>query len=254
MRPGASKNINRREGLSIFSDQSRRKDPCLDPKLLIGLKTGMKNRYRIPSEKTFRIEEEIKRSRFIATVGHTPDVESAKAFISEIREEFPDATHNCWAYAAGPPGDTARVGYSDDGEPHGTAGRPMLQALLYGGVGEVACVVTRYFGGIKLGAGGLVRAYSGITADALRQSPVKEKIIPARYEIILDYSRITLFKRLLPKFEAAIVEERFGTDAEFKVLLPEEHSQRFITELCEMTDGEVLVTDLDAGSGKDFSD
>lgn len=213
----------------------------------------MKKRYQIPSETIFRIEEEIKRSRFIATVGHTPDVESAKAFISAIREEFPDATHNCWAYAAGPPGDTARVGYSDDGEPHGTAGRPMLQALLYGSVGEIACVVTRYFGGIKLGAGGLVRAYSGITSAALKQLPVKEKIIPAQYEVILDYSRITLFKRLLPKFEAIITQECFGTDAEFKVLLPEEHARNFITELSEMTEGEVLITDCDSASEASFA-
>ena len=206
----------------------------------------MKNRYPIPREKIFRIEEEIKRSRFIATVGHAPDVESAKAFIGAIREEFPDATHNCWAYAAGPPGDTARVGYSDDGEPHGTAGRPMLQALLYGGVGEAACVVTRYFGGVKLGAGGLVRAYSGITAGALRQLPVREKIIPARYEVVLDYSRITLFKRLLPQYEAVVAQERFGADAEFTILLPREYAQRFMAELLEMTDGEALVFDLNA--------
>lgn len=220
------------------------KDSLLDQKLYVGLKIGMKNRYPIPASKTFRIETEIKRSRFIATVGHTPDSETAKAFINTIREEFPDATHNCWAYAAGPPGDTARVGYSDDGEPHGTAGRPMLQALLYGGVGEAACVVTRYFGGIKLGTGGLARAYSGITAEALRQLPIKEKIIPARYEVIVAYPHITLFKRLLPKYEAVIAEERFGADAEFIVVLPMEHSQNFATEIYDMTDGEALVTDL----------
>ncbi|NLG62975.1 MAG: hypothetical protein GX539_12100, partial [Candidatus Cloacimonetes bacterium] len=100
----------------------------------------------------------VQRSRFIATLAHAPDVESARAFIEEVRAEFPDATHNCWAFVAGPPGSTSHVGFSDAGEPHGTAGRPMLDVLLHSGIGEVAAVVTRYFGGVKLGKGGLVRA------------------------------------------------------------------------------------------------
>ena len=98
---------------------------------------------------TFTYEE--KRSRFIASVGHTPDVEEAKAFIEQIKAEFEDARHNCWAYCAGAAGSTDRIGASDDGEPHGTAGRPMLTAVTHSGIGEVTVVVTRYFGGILLG-------------------------------------------------------------------------------------------------------
>ena len=101
---------------------------------------------------TVRFEEEIKRSRFITTLARADSRERALAFVDAIKKEFPDARHNCWAYAAGRPGDTAQVGQSDDGEPHGTAGRPMLNQLLSGGVGELAAVTTRYFGGIKLSA------------------------------------------------------------------------------------------------------
>ena len=107
-------------------------------------------RYPIPAS-LHRVEQEIERSRFITTVAPAPTVEEAKAFIARIREEFPDANHNCWAYVVGPPGSTGMAGMSDDGEPHGTAGRPMLTALLHGNVGDVAVVVTRYFGGTLLG-------------------------------------------------------------------------------------------------------
>src|SRR5690625_3641612 len=134
-----------------------------------------KKRYPIPA-RTHRVEQEIQRSRFITTVAHAPTIEEARAFIDSIREEFPDATHNCWAFAAGPPGDTAAIGMSDDGEPHGTAGRPMLTALLHGGVGEIAAVVTRYFGGTKLGTGGLVRAYTSSVQQALESLPTRERV------------------------------------------------------------------------------
>ena len=115
----------------------------------------------LPSGGFFREEETVKRSRFIVTVGRAASPEAAHAFIERIREEHSQATHNCWAFNAGEPGSTAQVGASDDGEPKGTAGRPMLTAVLHSGIGEVVVVVTRYFGGILLGTGGLVRAYQG---------------------------------------------------------------------------------------------
>ena len=142
--------------------------------------------YFIPDlapEDLHRCEEIVRRSRFIVSLAHTPTPEAAKAFIERIKQEFPDATHNCWAYAAGAPGQTSKVGYSDDGEPHGTAGRPMLTMLLHGGVGELSAVVTRYFGGIKLGTGGLVRAYQGMVKLGLETLPTREHMIPARVEV-----------------------------------------------------------------------
>lgn len=192
-----------------------------------------------------RCEENIRRSRFIVSLAHTPGPEAAKAFVERVKREFPDATHNCWAYAAGAPGATGQVGYSDDGEPHGTAGRPMLTMLLHGGVGEIGAVVTRYFGGIKLGTGGLVRAYQGMVKAGLETLPVREHMIPARVEVVLDYPHITVFRRLLPEFRAAIAEETFGVDAAYQLLLPDGNIPALEAALTELTDGAVLVTRLD---------
>ena len=204
--------------------------------------------YRIPDlepEALHRCEESIRRSRFIVSLAHTPNPETAKAFIERIKREFPDATHNCWAYAAGAPGATGQVGYSDDGEPHGTAGRPMLTMLLHGGVGELCAVVTRYFGGIKLGTGGLVRAYQGMVKAGLETLPTREHMIPARLEVILDYPHITVFRRLLPDYRATIAEEHFGVEAAYQLLLPEQNISALETALAELTDGAVLITRLD---------
>ena len=190
----------------------------------------------------YRCEELIKRSRFIVSIAYTPSAEAAKAFVERIRQEFPDATHNCWAYAAGRPGDTGQVGYSDDGEPHGTAGRPMLTMLLHGGVGALCAVVTRYFGGIKLGTGGLVRAYQGMVRLGLETLPTREHMVPARVEIVLDYPYITLFRRMLPGYRASIAAESFGVDAVFQVLLPEQMVAPLEKALTELTGGAVLFS------------
>ena len=193
----------------------------------------------------YRCEELIKRSRFIVSIAYTPSAEAAKAFVERIRQEFPDATHNCWAYAAGRPGDTGQVGYSDDGEPHGTAGRPMLTMLLHGGVGALCAVVTRYFGGIKLGTGGLVRAYQGMVRLGLETLPTREHMIPAGVEIVLDYPHITLFRRMLPEYRASIAAESFGVDAVFQVLLPKQQVAPLEKALTELTGGAVLFSSLD---------
>lgn len=190
-----------------------------------------------PPECRFRVEEEIKRSRFITSVGHAPDRETARRFIEAVRREFPDATHNCWAYAAGRPGDSAIIGQSDDGEPHGTAGRPMLDQLLRCGVGEIAVVTTRYFGGIKLGTGGLARAYRGGVALALSTLPVKEKTVPARLDVRVGYDRIQAVYRLLPEFQAVIAREEFGEDAVFCLELPDDCQVACRAALVQATDG-----------------
>lgn len=199
------------------------------------------DRYLIPALPSFRFEKEIKRSRFIVSLAHTDSAESAKDFISRIKQEFPDATHNCWAYAVGPPGDTAKVGFSDDGEPQGTAGRPMLHVLLHGKAGEITAVVTRYFGGVKLGAGGLVRAYSGAVAGALEEMPVKEKIIPVKLLLLLDYNHITQLKRLFTRTEVIVDQENFAEQAEFLISLPKEHLETIRLEVSNLTSGQGVV-------------
>lgn len=196
-----------------------------------------------------RFEEEIKRSRFITTLARADSRERALAFVECVRGEFPDARHNCWAYAVGRPGDTARVGQSDDGEPHGTAGRPMLTQLLYGGVGELVAVTTRYFGGIKLGTGGLTRAYQNGVKQALELLPVTEKKVLVRALAEVDYAHADRFYRLLPRFQARVVEDDFGARALFTLELPEDMAQACREALREATDGasELLLTEEEKG-------
>ena len=133
-------------------------------------------------------------------------------------------------------------------EPHGTAGRPMLTMLLHGGVGELSAVVTRYFGGIKLGTGGLVRAYQGMVKLGLETLPTREHMIPARVEVVLDYPHITVFRRLLPDYRATVASENFGVDATYELLLPDQNIPALETALTELTDGAVLITRLDDGT------
>lgn len=120
-----------------------------------------------------RNELTVKRSRFIASIGHTPGNAAVKTFIEGIRGEFPDARHHCFAFNAGRGDSAAFLGASDDGEPKGTAGHPMLNILSHSGIGEITVVVTRYFGGTLLGTGGLVKAYQDSVREALRDLPLK---------------------------------------------------------------------------------
>ena len=196
--------------------------------------------YKIPA-KLYRTEETIKRSRFIATIAHASSEEDARAFISNIKNEFSDATHNCWAYVAGPPGDTARVGLSDDGEPHGTAGKPILSVLLHSDIGEIVAVVTRYFGGTKLGTGGLVRAYSGSVKNALDGLPVKEKKEVISLTLMLDYSKITGFKQIIESFNSEIIEEKYEADVTFIIELPKSNEDSFIRAITDLTGGDIQI-------------
>ncbi len=200
----------------------------------------MTNRYSIPAS-THRTEEEILRSRFITTGGHTPTVEAARTLIATVRTEFADASHNCWAYVVGAPGSTAQIGMSDDGEPHGTAGRPMLTVLLHSGVGDLCAVVTRYFGGTLLGKGGLVKAYSGGVQAALETIPVLEKVPKATITVLFDYANVSPLQRLLPDFEAAVVSEEYTTDVAYEISLPVDKLTAFTTAVIELTNGQALV-------------
>jgi len=197
--------------------------------------------YKIPA-KLYRTEETIKRSRFIATVAHAFTEEDAKVFISIIKNEFPDATHNCWAFVAGPPGDTARIGLSDDGEPHGTAGKPILTVLLHSEIGEIVAVVTRYFGGTKLGIGGLVRAYSGSVKNALAGLSIKKKRDVITLTAILDYSKITAVRQMIESFNSEIIEAKYEADVSFKIELPKNNKDSFIHAITDLTGGEILIT------------
>lgn len=201
-------------------------------------------RYKIPNQPDdhfYRVEEEIKKSRFITTIAYTPTVDDARAFVNQMKAEFEDASHNCWAYVVGPPGSTAQIGMSDDGEPHGTAGKPMLTVLLHSDVGDISAVVTRYFGGTLLGKGGLVKAYSGGVQLGLETLPLTERVPSAELLIVIDYATVTPFRRTLDSYEATLLDEEFGTDVTIQVKLPIEQKEPFINALTDLTNGNALV-------------
>ncbi|NVJ07653.1 YigZ family protein [Myxococcus sp. AM001] len=202
-------------------------------------------RYPIPAG-LHRVEQDIQKSRFITTAAHSPTVEEAKAFIARVREEFDDATHNCWAFVVGPPGSTAQVGMSDDGEPHGTAGRPMLTALLHGGVGDVAMVVTRYFGGTLLGKGGLVRAYTAGVQQALESLPTTERVRKTRLAVEVEYTHVDGLRRLLPSYEVQVLAEEYSATVGYRLELPVTQVEALRTALNDLTLGQVLVEPLDS--------
>ena len=186
---------------------------------------------------TRRVQETIKRSRFLTTVAHAPSAEDAHSFIASIREEFPDATHNCWAFVAGPPGDTAHIGMSDDGEPHGTAGRPMLTTLLHADVGEIVAVCTRYYGGVKLGTGGLSRAYSGGVSLALSELPTLIKVDRVRVTLTASYAFSDALRRRLEQFGILVEDETFGADVIWSLGVPVGNLDTLRAIVADITNG-----------------
>jgi uncharacterized YigZ family protein len=187
------------------------------------------------------VEEVIQRSRFITTVAHAPDAEAAHAFIDRIRDEFPDATHNCWAFVAGPPGSTTHIGMSDDGEPHGTAGKPMLTTLLHGGVGEIVAVSTRYFGGVKLGTGGLGRAYSGGVKLALASLPTEERVDRVTVDVTVGYAEVDALQRLTAELGVVVEDEEYGASVRYRCAVPEGDLERFRRSVADLSRGDGTV-------------
>lgn len=172
-----------------------------------------------------RSEIEIKRSRFIASLARTDSEEVAREFIAQIRREFPDARHHCTAFIihqdTGP--DTARS--SDDGEPAGTAGNPMLKVLTESDLTNVTCVVTRYFGGTKLGTGGLVRAYSGAVQQVLEAAQTVRIVTQPSYQLQLPISEAGKIQAKLTQNGYQILERDFTQDATLRFSAPLETTQ-----------------------------
>ncbi len=178
-----------------------------------------------------------KRSTFIGHVRMVETEEEAKDFVAAIKKEHYDARHNCWCYAIkdGP------TRYSDDGEPQGTAGVPMLEVFQKQGITNFVCVVTRYFGGILLGAGGLLRAYTKGAKDALDAAGVA--VVRRWVEVSIPCS-YSLFERLKLETEAAsgiITDIEYASDVTIKALLPEESAQEFSDHIFDMTSGTVTT-------------
>lgn len=188
----------------------------------------------------------VRRSRFKTELGPAASADEARAFVERIRGADPGATHHCWAYLVGPPGSTAEVGCSDDGEPQGTAGQPMLTALLHSGLGDLVAVCTRHYGGVKLGTGGLARAYSGGVKRALAEAATALKVsrVPARVRV--PYSAVDAVKRVAVELDVIIETERYGADAVFTCAVPERAWATLVRAVADATRGEGTVV----GSGE----
>jgi len=192
-------------------------------------------------EGEIRVEDIVSRSRFITSLAPASTREQALDFIDRIKDEFADATHNCWAYLVGPPGTTACVGASDDGEPHNTAGRPILSMLEHSGVGDVAVVVTRYFGGVKLGKGGLIRAYGGGAKRALEQVERIEKVALVRAFLSLDYTFSSALKRAYDDYGIELTSEDYTDKVMHFISLPADELDKFSRYVFNLTNGRVEV-------------
>lgn len=200
--------------------------------------------YLIPAQPA-QFEEEIKKSVFITYLAHTPSVEAAKAFVEQIRTKHSDARHNCWGFVAGRPEDSMKWGFSDDGEPSGTAGKPILAQLSGSGVGEITAVVTRYSGGIKLGTGGLVKAYGGGVQQALKLLQTIEKKITTKLRLELDYGFMPIAQSLMPQFGVVEVDAEYSDQVVLVVEIELREVSAFTQAIINKSGAKAIVTPLD---------
>ena len=190
--------------------------------------------YLVPTQ--FGVDEFIeKKSRFIGRLWPVETEEEALEKIQQMKKQHYDATHNCWAYII----KDGAIRFSDDGEPGGTAGMPMLQVLQREGLNNVVCVVTRYFGGILLGAGGLVRAYTKGAKIAVDAAGKSMKRVWTVLYVPCPYTFYERVKLLVAEWEGIIRQTDFGAEVELELLFPEALAQPFLDKLTDMTSGTV---------------
>jgi uncharacterized YigZ family protein len=203
----------------------------------------MPSPFLIPAEE-IRREQVVVNSRFIATLAPVASTEEARAFIARIRKEFSDATHNVPAYIIG--GGNNLTDYcSDDGEPSGTAGRPSLAVLRGSGLGDVAVVVTRYFGGTLLGKGGLVRAYTESTqmaVNAVRRARRQQVQVAM---LALPYNLLERVRILVHKYRGDILDEDFAADITMTLRFPVENAAEFQADLSELSAGSLRTETIE---------
>lgn len=179
-----------------------------------------------------------KRSDFMGHIRMVETEEEAKAFVAEMKKKYYDARHNCWCYII----HEGAVRYSDDGEPQGTAGIPMLEVLKREGVENVVCVVTRYFGGVLLGAGGLLRAYTKSAKDALDAAGIAVVRRWVRAEVPCAYSLLERVKLECTAVNGVVEDVEYGAEVLVKALLPEEAAEGFAARITDISGGKSAVS------------
>lgn len=199
--------------------------------------------YRVPSA-TARSELIIEKSRFISTVARANTVQDARAILTSIRAEMPDASHHVYAFRVGY-GSSVTDGMSDDGEPTGTAGPPVMAVLRGADVGDTLVVVTRYFGGTKLGTGGLVRAYTDAAKLGLQSALFEQKIEKRLLGIDVPYALYERVKLLIGKYHGVLQEETFGAEVTVLAAFPVSEIAGFSHDLSELSAGRLQAVVLD---------
>lgn len=185
----------------------------------------------------------IKKSKFIARAVHITTEEEAQAYLLDGKKQYWDARHNCYAYRLGMNFEKQKS--SDDGEPSGTAGKPILEVLKNKGLTNTLIVVTRYFGGIKLGTGGLIRAYGTAAVAALDNAIIEDYIDCRILYLQTDYSFLSATERLLPDFEAVITKRDFADFVGLTVEVPEDKADEYLLALRDKTNGTLTVREKD---------
>lgn len=195
--------------------------------------------YLIPTEQ-IRREYTAMNSKFIATIAPAFSIDEARAFISKIKKEFADASHNVSVYIIGG-GNTVTEYFSDDGEPSGTAGKPALTVLRGSGLGDVVLVITRYFGGTLLGTGGLVKAYTESAQLVVNQVKRGRRVPIHVGQIAIPYNLLERVRILVIKHQAQIISEEYVEDVRIKLLVRQEAFESFQSDLRELSAGKIQV-------------
>lgn len=185
----------------------------------------------------------VSRSRFICYLSPCQSNDEAKVFIKSIQQLHPQASHHCYAFVSAHPLNSQSYGFSDDGEPSGTAGKPMLIALQGSNVGEVCAVVVRYFGGTKLGTGGLQRAYGGSVRQALTLLVTKTKIPMVHKTLACHYNHINDVHYLLEKLGGKVIKEDYQTEILLEITLPDSELDNFKEKIQTLSAGELTLED-----------
>ena len=180
-----------------------------------------------------------KKSRFIANIKSVETVEEAQVYIEEMKKKDGDARHNCSAFSVGTEQVTTRC--SDDGEPSGTAGKPILEVISGSGIHNIVVVVTRYFGGTLLGTGGLVRAYTDATRAGIENSDIVEKIPGRRVDIAMDYTDLGKLQYMLAQNEVLTEDTEYTDKVIIHALFPESDKEKLKKKITEATSGRVMT-------------
>jgi len=207
---------------------------------------GLPVRYCVPNG-TSAAESLVKNSVFIGTVGHASDADGARAFVSAVAARYRDASHNAWAFRIND-GPQAVIGSSDDGEPGGTAGRPMLAVLTGSALVEVVAVGTRYFGGTKLGTGGLVRAYGGAVREALKALSTVTRVLHHVAEITIDYPLSGALQHLFGEHAVVILSEDFAARVHLSLAVPWDQVGAVGNALQDLSHGAIKLGEIISGS------